>query len=196
MSITLPTSPGAADLTARLIDFGGEISSALGAGAVRVNRLGNRWAFDVRTPPLAGAQARAWCAALASARTAGALFALTQPGLDVGSPGTPLVKGAGQTGSVLVIDGLASSYGLRAGQWISLISGGRRYVHQVAADVTAVSGEASVPITPMLRVSPADNATVEVAAPMVEGFLGGAEVSWTVDAAGHAGLGFTITEAA
>ena len=79
--------------------------------------------------------------------------------------GTPLVKGGGQVGSELTIDGLTPSTLniFKAGDWINLGSGADTRAHKVLNDVDSdVSGEVTLDIWPPIRTSPADNATVTV----------------------------------
>lgn len=51
-------------------------------------------------------------------------------------------------------------------------------------------------VTPLLRKNAAIGDAVELVAPMIEGFPEGDETGWTVDAAAHYGLAFSIVEAA
>lgn len=96
---------------------------------------------------------------------------------------TPLVKGAGQTGSTLVVDGWASgATSLKKGDiftvggvfkvnTVSYQSTGELQQFVVTADVTDTAGEISIPISPAIipsgqlqtvTGSPADNAVVTV----------------------------------
>ena len=96
---------------------------------------------------------------------------------------TPLVKGAGQTGSTLVVDGWASgATSLKKGDIftvagvfqvnpVSYASTGQLQQFVVTADVSDTSGEISIPISPSIitsgqlqtvSASPADNAVVTV----------------------------------
>lgn len=194
MAIVLPSRPAPRGITPRLLTKRRDLEPTFGGPVTRVRRLGTRWAFDVELPPMMYADAMAWVAALSSAEADTVLLSLPQPGFNVGSPGAPLVAGAGQLGSLLNLDGF-EPYTAKAGQWFSLIMGGRRYVHQVAADMTAASGAMTgLKINPMLRRSPADNTVAEFAQPKVEGFLSGRDTSWTVDVARTVGLSFTISE--
>lgn len=75
--------------------------------------------------------------------------------------GTPLVKGASQTGHDLVVDGcpVSTTGWLKSGDWIQL---GTR-LHKVLNDVnTNSSGEATITVMPKIVVSPADNDPVVV----------------------------------
>ena len=79
--------------------------------------------------------------------------------------GTPLVNGAGQTGSNLIVDGASNSITnwLRGGDIIKVV--GAPVVIDVTADVnTNGSGQATIPIHPPIFVgaAPADNAAVEI----------------------------------
>jgi hypothetical protein len=77
--------------------------------------------------------------------------------------GTPLVKGASQTGNSLIIDGFTNGVTgiLKAGDWFNLGSGSSTRLHMVLDDVNSNgSGEVTVDIWPSLRESPSDNAAV------------------------------------
>src|SRR5690606_36643577 len=102
------------------------------------------------------------------------ILPVPQPGLEVGPAGSPRVNGAGQLGTTLLVDGLTPAYVVRAGQFLSVIVDGRRFVYVATEDVVADgSGAAALKVGPMIRRSPADNAVVEIAQPMIEGFVQG-----------------------
>lgn len=119
-----------------------------------------------------------------------------QPDFSTGAPGSPLVNGASQAGNALTIDGLTAGYGYRAGQMVSVIVSSRRFVHQVRASGRANgSGQATIAIEPALRVTPADNGTVEIGRPFIEGLLDEAP-GWAFDVDTLVrGFAFAITEA-
>ena len=77
--------------------------------------------------------------------------------------GTPLVKGASQTGRSLTTDGWANSETvLKAGDYFS-VNGELKIV---TADVTSDgSGNATIAFEPALRASPADNAAIDITNP-------------------------------
>lgn len=198
MTVALPTTPGTASITPMLLDFGGIITPPLGGEAQRLNRLGNRWGIKVQLPVMKiEPDGREWIAALNEGLTDTVLFPFPQVDFAVGTPGATLVNGASQTGSTLNLDGFTASYALRRGQFFSVIVSARRYLYQVRTAINAsAGGVAALPITPMIRKSPADNAVCEFAAPMIEGFLLGDGREWTVDIARTVGLEFTIVERA
>jgi hypothetical protein len=76
--------------------------------------------------------------------------------------GSPLVKGGSQTGTALIIDGLAAGATLLTGDYIG-VNGELKIV---VADATADgSGEMTLTIEPPLRASPADNAAITLVQP-------------------------------
>ena len=73
--------------------------------------------------------------------------------------GTPLVDGAAQTGTSLVVDGIASdSYVPQQGDTFTVA--GIEKVYTVLSDAGVVSGSATLSIAPALASSPADNAAI------------------------------------
>jgi hypothetical protein len=71
-----------------------------------------------------------------------------------------LVKGAGQTGETLLVDGFSAGATVKAGDYLQI--GDRLY--KVLLDATESSGEITLDIWPRLRESPADNAVVTTSA--------------------------------
>ena len=194
MSVTLPTSPAPRSITPRLITARAELRSAFGGSVQRINRLGSRWAFDVELPPMTHAAALDWVDLLTEADTA--ILNLPEPGITIGSPGTPLVNGASQTGSSLVTDGWTNGYVIPKGKWFSVSVSSLLYLYQTTAAVTASgAGAATLTVRPMLRASPADNAALNVNPATVEGFVSvpdgafGISVNRLVE-----GLTFTLEE--
>lgn len=194
--IDLPVSPAPSAVAWELVDFGGTLQGPLGGAAQRVNRLGGRWRCEVALPPMKSAQAREWAVTLARALREGARWKIVQADLQPGSPGTTLVNGASQSGDSIAIDGFTANYTLRIGQFFSILTSSQRYVYQAAASGRAnSSGQLTVEIEPPLRVEPADNDTVEMGVPYVEGLLQ-VPPSLTLDADRIArGVTFSILEA-
>lgn len=195
--IALPSSPGPSAISWSLVDFGSTQQGALGGSAQRINRLGARWRCEVQLPAMTPADARIWAAALARGLREGVSFKIRQVSTPTGAPGAVLVAGAGQAGAELDVDGATAGYVAKAGQWASINTGGRRYLHQIADSVQfSGTGTATLQIEPLLRVIPADNAPVELAAPVIEGLLQTAP-GWTIDAGRLVrGFSFAIEEIA
>ncbi len=91
--------------------------------------------------------------------------------------GTPLVNGASQTGTSLVLDGASASVNnwLMTGDYISF----NNELHMVTADTNSDgSGNVTLPIAPPIRKSPADDLAVDIAAPIDGVFILTSSASW------------------
>lgn len=197
MALTeLPEFTGAAAVVWEEVDFGGTIEGQLGGADQRVNRLGNRWKMMVTLPAMTPPEADEWAAALSQGLRTGVSWALPEPGWPRSGPGPVLVNGADQTGGALVIDGGVHGTVIRRGKWFSILTGGHRYLHKAAATIQLdAAGAGTLPLTPLLRVSPADNSPVELAVPRIEGLLEKAP-GWSVDRRRIVeGVSFAIREA-
>jgi hypothetical protein len=193
MAIDLPSWPYPAKQTPRLVSGRAELRPAFGGDIQRLNRAGSRYAIEYVMPVMRYEDAQDWSDI--NDETSTVRMRIVQPGLDVGAPGITLVKGASQSGTTLIIDGFTPYHVLRKHQWISVTTGGRLYAYRVKTEVAAnSSGEASVVLTTMLRVSPADNDPVEITEPLIEGFATVPDDAWATDTAGHVALSFTIEE--
>ena len=195
-AISLPALSRLATVKPRLIRFGADLTPSLGGPVQRLNRLGSRWAVDVAVPSLTYAGARLWLGArLEAERTQNTLIMAWPKTPDPGALGTPLVNGATQAGTSLIVDGLTAGVTIPAFTFFSLSVSGRNYLYAVTTATTANgSGQATLPIAPMLRASPADNAALTFSAPQIEGFFDGATIDWNVDELATVGLSFTLSE--
>lgn len=125
---------------------------------------GKRWRATLTLPVLELHNAKRWVAWFLSLNGIEGTFYL-KPSLEaapVGSAqGTPLVKGASQTGQSLSTDGWDSSQPavLMAGDWIQVGNFLYRVLQDVASDG---SGDATIDIWPGLRSSPNDNDPITV----------------------------------
>lgn len=196
MAVDLTALPIAA-CTPTLMEFGGLLTPALGGPVQRIDRLGSRWAFAFETASMPVEPAgRQWAARLARAKREGALLRITQPGLVIGTPGTPVVATNIASGRLVGLSGLTAGYVVREGQWISLVVGGQRYADQVTTAATASgSGTVTLQLQNLLRVPLAGGEVVEIASPKVEGWIEG-DFGWDVPKSRMARFGFTVREAA
>ena len=196
--ITLPTSPAPVAAAPYIVDFGGFLTPGLGGEVQRLDRMGNRFGIAVTMPPLESEEdGRILVGRLIRGKTEGVLTQFPLLSFDPGSPGAPLVNGTGQSGKSLICDGFTAGYTIKEGQWFSLIHGGRRYLHNVDAQVAANgSGQATLTISPMLRIEPANNAVLEFAQPMIEGFIHGEEWRWQMSLEHLIGIEFEVRERA
>lgn len=170
MSITLPTSPQPRSITPRLVTVRADLRPAFGGATQRIARAGSRWAFDVEMPPMTAAMALDWVNILHETDTC--ILRLPEPGITIGSPGTPLVNGGSQTGSSLITDAWGASYAIPKGKFVGVSVSGLQYLYQTTTAVTASGGgAATLALRPMLRASPADNAALIINPATVEGFV-------------------------
>lgn len=160
---------------------------------------GERWEADVQLPPMTRAQASEWVAMLLALRGRRGTFlmgdyAATSPRGTAG--GTPLVKGASQTGKSLITDGRTAGATFLRGDYFQLGTAGSSRLHQAIADAAADGvGNMTIDIFPRLRESPADNAALTLASPKGLFRLASNEVGWSVDEAQFYGLAFSAVEA-
>ena len=189
----LPAKPAPRQVAPRVVTLRNELRSAIGGNVQRVGRKGSHYAASFQMPPMAYADALEWIDLRTEADTV--VMTLPQPGLVIGNPGASLVKGGGQLGDSLSIDGLTPGYAIRKGQYLSILINGRHWLYATRAAVTASgTGEAIVRLEIPLRYPPTDNAPVNLAEPKIEGFASFDDALWSVDVARLIGLEFTIEE--
>lgn len=171
MSILLPATPAVRSMRPMVMSYGSVLTPFLGGPTQRINRLGTRWAMRVSMPPMRAEVGRRWVDALSRGTESGVLMPIVQD-IDVGNPGAPLLSAAVTAGMLLPIKGLTPGYMAKAGQFLSIVHGGRRYVHIFSADAAANgSGVLNAAIWPMIRTGLSVNDVVEIAVPMIEGWL-------------------------
>lgn len=194
--IDLPDYPEPSDANPGLIDFGSFLTPSLGGPVQRVDRMGSRFRIAVTMPPMTSQQTgRQWVSRLLQGKKEGARMPFPLLSFDPGLPGNVLVNGASQAGSSLVVDGATPNYAFREGQFFSIVNSGKHHLHMVTAETLASNtGTATIPIFPMLRKSPADNAVCHFGQPMIEGFILGEEWAWNMSVEHLLGIEFQIVE--
>jgi hypothetical protein len=159
------------------------------------------WEADIKVPPMLRAEAAEWIAFLTSLKGSTGTFLMGIP--DATTPrgaigGTPVVSGAGQTGSSLDISGATGGVTdwLMANDLIQLGSGSSATLHKVLADVnTSSGGTATLDVWPDIRTAPSNGATVTVTS--CKGLWRRASnvQPWSIDVNGHYHVSFTVIEA-
>ena len=195
MPLILPVEPGPSIMTPRPIFTRNETRPATGAGPVGRNlRPGTRWAWDIELPPMDYVESLAWDDLLSEDDTV--VMEILQPGLVIGDPGAaPLVNGSGQAGRTLNLKGVTPGYVFRKGQWLSVIQNGQRFAYKSSAAATANGvGNIAIPLRTMLRTLLSNNAVVEIAQPMVEGWPTPDPDSFKVGVDGLVAPRFTVEE--
>lgn len=199
MPVSLPTTPPYRKATPEFIDNGVDQIPSAGAGVEqRLDRLGSRWALSVQLPPIKeGADWLEWQVALLQARAQDASYPWPQPGLVTNTPavGSPVIAGAGQTGSTLNLSGIGTGYPIKKGQFLSVIKGARTYLYQCQTLTTPSGGAAAVPIWPILRASPDNGSAVQLVTPLISGKLS-ESLSWDHETHSYVLTSFRIVERA
>lgn len=197
-SITLPSTPGAASAAMRFVSKHNTLKSLFGGTNQVIQRMGSKWAIDIRMPPMTYDVARVWIARLTHGAVEPVLVPVPQY-MAVGEPGAPRVDGSGQAGTFLNLKGFAPGYEMQEGQFFTVVTPGGadgpdRCLYQVLEPVTAdAAGKMRLHFNPMLRRQAPDNAVVEVAVPVIEGFVQTAQ-EWSIDTARTVGLQFSVEE--
>lgn len=192
-ALILPTSPAPREMTPRPISSRNEQRPASSGPVNRYMQPGSRWAWDIELPPMSYVDSLEWDDLLSEADTV--IMKIHQPGLDTGSPGSPLINGANQVGRTLNLKGLTPGYVFRKGQWISFPVVDQLFAYKVRT-ATAVGGDSTValPLLTLLRLPPANNTVVSVAEPRAEGFATVDLSSLKVSVDGMVRLRFTLEE--
>jgi len=196
MSVSLPSLPDLAQVSARLVDYQSVLTPILGGPVQTIQRLGARFAVDVMLPPLEPVDAATFLAARMKARAENDTLTLAWPQAEIWSVigGSPVVNGAGQAGARLNISGLSAGQTIPAGRFFSFQAGGRHYLHMTTLAVTANgSGQVQLHVAPLLRAAPANAAALNFSAPVVEGLLTG-PVEWSLDRLRWTSTSFTLSE--
>ena len=164
---------------------------------------GEWWEAEITLPPMTHANAREWVAKLVSMRGVfgtmllGDWDARVARGTASSSAGSPLIKGASQTGNTLLIDGVPNNQTgyLKAGDYIQFGTGTGTRFHMVVADANSDgSGNASLEIEPALRTSPSDNLAITVANTKGVFRLATNETEWDANAISVYGITFAVVE--
>ncbi len=180
------------------LTFGGVITSTTGGASQRVDRMGSRWQFQFATRPMfvASAEYRQWSALLGAAARQGGLCAVNVPGRRGLTTGSTVVGALVASGRVVPIAGIAAGYAPGAGDWISVIVSGQRYLDRITATSAVSGGNCTLQLENLIRVPIPANAVAELAAPRIEGDLVlSATPEWDVAGGMKGSFEFTITEA-
>lgn len=155
------------------------------SGVTQTQELpGARWLVDIEFPPMNGDTLAAFEAFVVSLRGQAnrtQLWPQHRPGPFGVGGGTPLVKGAGQTGAAVLIDGcpISTTAWLKAGAFVGI----NGQVLQLRAQAnTDGAGEVTLQVEPPMRYSPADNAPVTIQKPLALFMLASAEVGVEIGA--------------
>lgn len=162
---------------------------------------GQMWSATITIPPLRKEFVEPWVAFLLALRGQTGTFLLGDPNNVTArgvATGTPLVKGAAQTGGTLEIDGatISTTGWLKAGDYIQLGAASSATLHKVLLDANSdASGNVTLEIWPYMRTAPADNAAVAVSNCKGVFRLATNTQSWSINESSAYGLQFDAMEA-
>jgi hypothetical protein len=165
-----------------------------------VRHSGQRWEADIDLPPMSRSQAAVWLGWMASLRGTWGTFTMGPPGVTapLGSAGgTPLVNGADQLGSELILDGATATQTgwLKAGDYVQLGSGSTASLKMVLQDADSDgSGNVTLDLWPDVRTAPADNDAITTTSPIGLWRLLSNDFSYDVNSASHYGIKFSAVE--
>lgn len=159
---------------------------------------GEMWQGEVTFKPVRGDEEAAIRAFMAKLRGKFGTFLYGDPdflalGVQGTNNGTPLIKGAGQTGNELETDGWTPNETvLKAGDYVQTGTGLQSRLYLVVDDVLSDgSGNATINIEPALRSSPVDNSALVTTGAKGLFRLATNEVEWSSNYANIKG-GLTI----
>lgn len=179
--IVLPKFPRPNRMSVELLDFG---ITQRGAASLRVERPGSRhrlqftWPRELMRPPVVNG----FLSRLKRAKRQGVQIDILLP-QPQGTPGSPVVNGAGQSGTALSVRGFTPGYTIREDYWLTIVEAdGTAYLHTAVEAVRAnASGIATLQIEPPLRAPFPNGATIEMARPYVQGELLGESFAYAFE---------------
>lgn len=155
----------------------------------RARHAGERWVIDASFPPMTREEAEEWIAFGLKLRGSFGTFLFGIPDDfeqwgNASDSSVPKVKGAGQTGYSLVIDGvlpISTAQVWKKGKTFQIGTGLSSRLYKLVEDAaTNGSGEVTLNFVPKLRSSPADNADVNFVDPKGLFRRTDSSVSWSV----------------
>lgn len=199
--LTLPTATGQRAITLRACSTTAVSRSPFTRQTQVQRHAGQWWEADITLPEMTRDNGEEWIAFLAALNGREGTFYLGDPLGATGRgtlTGTPLVKGASQTGQDLLIDGATINITnwIRKGDWVQLGTGSTSRLHKQLLDANSNgSGQVTLTLFPRLRSSPADNAAVTVSSAQgVFRLMPGQPVGWQADRSGTYSIGFSAIE--
>lgn len=169
--LSFPTSFGVSDFVYDLVRAVAVSESPFTYAQQTQEHQGEAWEIQATINLLNREQAEEYNAFLLSLHGRLGTFTMEIPGSETArgiATGTPLVKGADQTGNVLETDGwTAGQTGiLKAGDFIQLGSGSTTRLHKLVSDADSDgSGNATLTLVPKIKTAPSDNDPIVVSSP-------------------------------
>ncbi len=131
---------------------------------------------------------------IARARQERIIMPVFQPRVSVaGSGAVTIGSGASAWSKNLALAGIGSGYGFKAGQFISVSTGGRWYLYALQSDSAPGAANRQVVATSTWRALHQAGDAVEIIEPKMEGWLDPTQIDY--DVASLAGFSIGVTEA-
>ncbi len=198
--LSLPTSPGFTDAVFTAQSVVAATTSPFTFDQQVQKHPGQRWSIQASLPTMQRINAEEWISFLLKLNGIEGTFLIGDPSgkapQGVGT-GSPLVKGASQSGNSLITDGWTVSQTgiLKAGDYFQLGSGATARLHKVLNDANSDgSGNATFDIWPSLRESPVDDSTIIVNNTIGVFRMSSNNMSWSIDTAVLYGLSIDAVE--
>jgi hypothetical protein len=162
---------------------------------------GQWWEAEMSFPPMRRENAEEVAAFLIKLNGRFGTFLMGDPANTLprgAGTGTPLVKGASQTGNELITDGWTANTTniLKAGDWIQLGTGSASRLHKVLQDVNSDgTGTATLTIFPNLRSIPADNLSIITQNPKGQWRLSTNDIEYNIQTGQFYGITLACMEA-
>lgn len=198
--LTIPSAPKPAEVRFGLQSNTQAFVSPLSGATQTLEMPGARWFGRWKLPPMDEAETGPWKSFLLKLRgQAGRFYGFDHIHVRRGAGGgTPLVKGAGATGTTLPTDGWPfSTTVLKEGDYFAFDTpDGKRELKMAVTDaVTNGAGEVSITFEPPIRTSPADNAAIILADPSAIMMLRDPSIAWDNESVRLYGIEFEAIEA-
>lgn len=186
--LSLPSSFKTAQIVVSMVHINSVTESKFTFETQAFRWIGERWVFDVSIPPTNDRDtAEEFIAFALQLKGKYGTFLMGDPSFTTprGSwGGTPLVKGASQTGNQLVIDGAPNSitdYAV-AGDYIQVGTGSSSRLYKVLENANSdSSGNVTLLVSPDIRNGTADNAAITTTSPRGLFRMDSDTVSWSYD---------------
>jgi hypothetical protein len=196
MTIQLPVLPLATTTTITLSSNSATQDPTFGGPSQRIARMGDRWMVKYDCRPLLYQQAAQVVADLNAGLSSKIRAYLPQPGINTALGAPAFASPSTAAGNTIAMTGFTPDVVIQSGQHFNITTGGVAYLYQVSAAVTADgSGNATVPIQPILKAQPATGDVINFANPVIEGFVQGNTQAVSLSLALTGSMSFTIREA-
>lgn len=180
-------------------DYGVMQTPVLGGRTNRIGRLGGGHMLKLTLPPEdMEPDGRKIVARLQMAKEYGGIVAWPQVDFPVGTPGAAItVSSAVAGGRYVQITGATPRYAIRMGQALNITRNGHRYLYFAGAQtILNASGAGTVTLTRPLRTKLLGAEAVNLAKPVIEGWITGDNFGWPIDEQRNVGLSFDLMERA